>query len=308
MFIVLVNRNAGWTRDQRLDRLLARLQRSLGADGQVLATGHAGEVRAALAKLDPARITALVPVGGDGTLSGVLTAACACWGADALPPMLPLRAGTMNMVALDVRQGRREAPLDTLARVLRAHRAGRAPCFTERALLQSGCGRAGFVAGLGMPTRFLAHYDARGGGFRQALASILRYSGSVALRGELARELFAPVDVTLTVDDGPARTLPLSLLLAMSVDTLPLGFRVGTATAQAGMTLLHGQPDPVRLIASLPLIHRGHLPAALGVERLTCRRLALDFAQPQPWQLDGDILPATTRLTLDAGARVRLLV
>ena len=109
-------------------------------------------------------------------------------------------------------------------------------------------------AGLGMPTRFLAHYDARGGGFRQALFSLLQYSGSALRHGRLARALFEPVPVTLTVDDGPAHALSLSLLLATTVDTLPLGFRVGTATASAGMTLLHGTPDPMRLVASERLL------------------------------------------------------
>jgi len=308
MFIVLVNRNAGWTRGQDLGRLLARLERVIGADGRVIVTRHPDEVDDALAGLAAADVTALVPVGGDGTLARVLTAACARWGADALPAELPLRAGTMNMVALDARQGRREAPLDTLARVVRAHRSGRTPSLTERALLRSDCGRAGFVAGLGMPTRFLRHYDARGGGFRQALSTLFQYSGSALVRGGLAQALFEPLAATLTVDDGPARALSPSLLLAMTVDTLPLGFRVGQATASAGMTLVQGRPDPVRLVASLPLIHRGYLPASVGVERLTCLRLTLDFAEPQPWQLDGDILPATRRLALDASARVRLLV
>ncbi|MEL0028378.1 MAG: hypothetical protein VW625_06925, partial [Perlucidibaca sp.] len=191
---------------------------------------------------------------------------------------------------------------------VRAHRGGRAPSFTERALLRSDCGRAGFVAGLGIPTRFLAHYDERGGGFRQALSSLLRHSGSALFRGELARALFEPLELTLSLDDGPARHLSQSLVLAMTVDMLPLGFRVGTAGAGTGMTLVHGNPDPVRLVASLPLIHRGHLPAAVGVRRQTCRRLILTFPRPQPWQLDGDILPATRQLTLDASARVRLLI
>lgn len=306
MFLVFINRHAGWIRRQPLDALLARLTRLLQADGRVIVTRHPDEVRDTLATLEAEDITALVPLGGDGTLSGVLTAACQRWGAEHLPAVLPLRAGTMNMVALDVRH-RRETPLDTLTRVVRAHRAGRPLDTCERALLQSSTGHTGFVAGLGAPTRFLMHYDAHGGGFRQALDSLLQYSGSALFRGRLARELLAPLDATLTVDDAPPRSLPLSLLLAMSVDTLPLGFQVGQAARTGGMTLLLGEPDPVRLVLSLPLIHRGWLPGATGMTRLTCQRLTLDFAQPQPWQLDGDVLPPTRQLTLDARTRVRLL-
>lgn len=308
MFIVLVNRNAGWVRAQHLDRLLISLRRILREDGQVIVTSHAGEVDEALARLEARDVTALVPVGGDGTLSSVLTSACARWGAEQLPILLPLRAGTMNMVALDLRRGRREAPLATLERVVRAHRAGLPPVLSERALLRSDAGHAGFTIGLGIPNRFLAHYYEKGGGFRRALGTLLEYSGSVLLRGELARALFKPLAVTLTLDDQPARSQTLSLLMAVTVDTVPLGFQIGITPQAGGMTLIFGSPDPVRLVASLPLIHRGYLPPSVGLRRVTCRQLILEFAQPQAWQLDGDIMPATQRLVLDTSAKVKMLV
>lgn len=306
MIIVLVNSNAGWVRRQSLRRLLSGLERILGADGQVHVTRHADDVGNILAGLDPADIRALVPVGGDGTLSATLAAACACWGGARLPPLLPVRAGTMNMVAAAV-LGRRESPLDTLARVLRGIRTGTGAAPVRKALLQAGSGQVGFVAGLGVPTRFLAHYYAHGGGHAQALASILRYSGSVLMHGALARALFEPVPVRLSVDGQPACDIGLSVLLAMTVDTLPLGFQVGLGDTGGGMTLLCGSPSPFHLVSSLPLLHRGYLPQRVGLRRSACRHLVLEFERPQPWQLDGELLPATPRLVLDCSAEVTLL-
>ncbi len=306
MIIVLVNGNAGWVRRQSLPRLLAALDRILGADGQVHVTRHADDVGRILAGIDPADIHALVPVGGDGTLSAALAAACACWGAERLPPVLPLRAGTMNMVAAAV-LGRRESPLHTLARVVRGLRAGTGAAPVRKPLLRADSGQVGFVAGLGVPTRFLAHYYAHGGGYVQALASILRYSGSILAHGPLARALFEPVPVRLGVDHQPAIDRELSVLLAMTVDTLPLGFQVGLGDAGNGMTLLRGSPSPVHLVSSLPLLHRGYLPARVGLGRSACRHLVLEFDRPQPWQLDGELLPATRRLVLDCSVEITLL-
>lgn len=306
MILVLVNGNAGWVRRQSLKRLLSEFDRVLGADGQVHVTCQADDVGNILAGIDPVDIRALVPVGGDGTLSATLAAACACWGAGRLPPVLPVRAGTMNMVAAAV-LGRREPPLDTLARVVRGLReeAGAEP--VRKPLLQADTGQVGFVAGFGVPTRFLAHYYDHGGGYAQALASILRYSASILRHGPLAKALFEPVPVRLSVDHQPARTLELSVLLAMTVDTLPLGFQVGLGDTGNGMTLLRGSPSPVHLVSSLPLLHRGYLPQRVGLSRSACRHLVLEFDRPQPWQLDGELLPATRRLVLDCSAQITLL-
>lgn len=306
MIIVLVNGNAGWVRRQSLPRLLASLERIMGADGQVHVTRHADDVGNILASLDPADIHALVPVGGDGTLSATLAAACACWGAERLPPVLPVRAGTMNMVAAAV-LGRREPPLDTLARVVRSLRDGTSAAPVRRPLLQVDSGHVGFVAGFGVPTRFLAHYYAHGGGYVQAVASILRYSASIVTHGPLARSLFEPVPVRLSVDHQSAIDLELSVLLAMTVDTLPLGFQVGLGDAGNCMTLLRGSPSPAHLVSSLPLLHRGYLPQRVGLSRSACRYLVLAFDRPQPWQLDGELLPATRRLVLDCSVEIMLL-
>lgn len=305
MFVVVINRHAGWVRRQSLERLTRALAARVGGDGCVVVTETLAALDAALAQIAPAQISALVPVGGDGTLSQVISRALALWGADALPPILPLCAGTMNMVARDLRA--HEAPIQTITRILHQYRAGQRLQHCRRALIQSNHGRAGFVAGLGVATRFLAEYDAAGGGMGQALRQLLRYSGAALTGDARAQALFEPMPLLLRQDQQPARAQSPSVILAMSVGTLPLGFRVGSREAN-GLSLLIGQPNPARVAMSLPLLHRGYLPKSTGLARLHCTHLTLELAQPQPWQLDGDVLAAVTRLTLDARAQVKLLV
>lgn len=305
MLIVLLNARAGHVRRHDPVALRDDYAALVGAAGQVHLTDSLEEVASLLAGLDPAAITALVPVGGDGTVAATLSAACACWGADRLPPLLPVAAGTMNMLARAVHGD--EPPRVTLARLVGHLRAGRTPSRMRLPLLRASTGETGFVAGLGIPTRFLEHYDARGGGNGQAVRSILAFSASTLVRGRLAEALFEPVSAMLSLDGAPPRAVRFSVLLAMTLQRLPLGFEIGLRDAGGAMTLLHGQPNPLALVAALPLLHRGWFPPTLDLTRQPCRRLSLTFERPCAWQLDGDIRPPVTRLELACATQVTLL-
>lgn len=306
MLIVLINARAGYVKRHDPVRLRDDYAALVGQAGQVHLTRSTDEVAERLAGLDPATITALVPVGGDGTVSATLAAACACWGEGRLPPVLPVAGGTMNMLARVV-HGRSESPRDTLARLVERLRKGRSLPSMRIPMLRAATGETGFVAGYGIPTRFLEHYNAHGGGNGQAIRSILAFSGSVLMQGELAKACFAPVAATLALDGGEPRPVRFSVLLAMTFARLPLGFRIGLPDTGTAMTLLHGSPNPASLIASLPLLHRGWFPPGVGLARQPCRHVSLTFEQPCAWQLDGDIRPPVTRLELDCSTQVTLL-
>lgn len=308
MFIVFVNQYAGWVKRQTLETVQDTIQRIVGDQGRVIVTQHPDDVYLALGDFELNDITALVPVGGDGTLSNVLSAACKRWGVEKLPTFLPLLAGTMNMIALEAR-GRREDPLQTLVRVIEASRNKQRLDFVSRGIILSDCGRAGFVAGMGIATRFLAHYNAAGAGFWQAFRSIVHYSRSVLGDGRSAKVLFEPTNVVVQIDDQPlSAAQSINVLMGLTINTLPLGFHIGITSAHNGMTLLFGKANALPLIAGLPLLHRGFLPKSMGVKRITARKITMSFATPQSWQMDGDILPSVSQLTWEVGGEVRLLV
>jgi diacylglycerol kinase family enzyme len=307
MFIVLVNQQAGWVKRQSLVKIEKKLRTILGDCGKIVVTRQPSDVLTTLTSLELSEITALVPVGGDGTLSTVLTAACQCWSAQQLPAILPLCAGTMNMVAIDVR-GYSEKPFDTLKRIVNAYRVHHQLPKKRYAFLLSNTGRAGFIGGMGIPTRFLSHYYSSGEGIWAAANSIFQYSAAVFLDNAFSKKMFKPIKVRLSIDDAAAEVKEINVILGLTVNRLPLGFQIGTAKQGEGMSLIYGNANARSLIANLPLIYQGFLPAGVGATRVTCQRFSIELMEPQPWQSDGDILPATTTLSMDASWGVDLLV
>ena len=91
---VVVNPSAG--RNRRTAARVDRLADVLGGQGWVRET-HSLEQLADVARECQVRQVELLGVcGGDGTLARTLTALVRAYGSDALPCILPLRAGTMN--------------------------------------------------------------------------------------------------------------------------------------------------------------------------------------------------------------------
>lgn len=307
MFVVLINGRAGWVKRQSRSSLVNVCEGILVGQGRVFVTRELDDLDKILPTLDPTRITAIVPVGGDGTVSAVLTAACRHWGTERLPAFLPVTAGTMNMLARSLNR-HRETPLATLNRLSHALRKGEPLASANYAFLRTGTGHAGFVAGFGATTRFLAHYYELGAGFRNAVATIVQHVGSILVNGQKARNLFEEVPVQLSVDGGPYQEMPLSVVLATTVNQLPLNFRLGDAPEGKGMSLLTGCVNPLPLVLNLPLMHRGLLPDSVGVSRHPCVTMATKMTEPQAWQLDGDIYAPVDKFSLDASAAVRLLI
>lgn len=302
MLLVIVNAYAGYVRRQGVERMLRQLQATVADRGHVVLTTDVGTLDDVLRSYDPDSLDALVPVGGDGTVSTVLSRAAAVWGMERLPPILTVFAGTMNMVA-HTAHGQVEGPVETLQRML-SKPVGRWQHKRQTVIVTSS-GRLGFAAGFGVPTRFLTYYYGLGGGNLAALRSIADHAFSVLRRGELARQLFAPLKVTTQgLDGGEQQTL--SIVLALTLGTLPLGFRIDTPE-HGQMLVLSGNPKPYRLIASLPLIQRGVIPDVIGVKKQTAAQLSVEFAQPTTWQLDGDVQPAVRELSWDASQHVTLV-
>lgn len=304
MWLVLVNARAGYVRRIGLERLQAQLMAVLGEDGHVVPTDTLAALDAALAQYAPETISALVPVGGDGTVSTVLTRAAALWGFNRLPPILTVFAGTMNMVA-HAANGSSETPVRTVQRLLRAQSSG-SWRLKPQSVIRTSTGHVGFAAGFGIPTRFLAYYYDLGGGNAGALQSIADHAWSVLRRSDLSQRLFASMPVQQTGLPSPA-AYSVSIVLALTLGTLPLGFRLEKPGDDGHMLVLHGQPTPWRLIASLPLIHRGFIPDSIGVRKDHAQNLFFCFREPTAWQLDGDVHAPVSELTWDASGSIRLV-
>lgn len=134
-------------------------------DCQIQMTTNAGEVTEALANLLRNKPTLLVLCGGDGTLHGFFRAARelnkTVPGRYHIPPLLLLPTGTMNLVSRDI--GHRSGPRKIWQRTLKKLRSGKKLEYTPRVTLRVNQ-QPGFIAGWGLPARFLREYtrDSRG--------------------------------------------------------------------------------------------------------------------------------------------------
>lgn len=251
----------------------------------------------------------LVSVGGDGTLSNVLTAAHATWrSADAaeLPAVVPVAAGTMNMMARQTGWSMRPARAGRwLANVCRQQRP--LSVMARRSLLCGGK-QVGFVAGFGMPARFLSAYGAGTGGVASALGHLSRFAISgVMQRGE-NKGLFAPIRLRWGTEQATT-SATWNLGLVTRLNALPLNFRVAPGAADdALLHLLCGEPTAVQLLRELPNLYRGKVADNLAVQSQRVPALHVAFDQPTPWMLDGDVFAPVSVLTLTDGPAFRFVV
>lgn len=297
----MLNPHAGALRRRRWNA--RRLQRRLGEQVRVVETGSLDELPSALAELRAAGVSMLVPFGGDGTLSRVLSAAIPLW-RDELPELVALRAGTMNMIASHL-QMPREEPLKTLSGLLK--KPARSQLLTRRAMLSDG-GDAGFTFGFGAPVRFLEHYDA--GGVRAAVQLIARAALSLRKYDGVAARIFEPTSVTWAGSGDPIEQSRVRLFLAMTIDELPLGFRVapGAGNDTEHMQLIHGNMSPAFVIRNLHRFHAGKPVSGPQLVRERDTMLDFTFEEDTRWMMDGEIHPACRRLRLDLGPHVAFRV
>jgi diacylglycerol kinase family enzyme len=157
-----------------------------------------------------------------------------------------------------------------------------------------------------MGARFLeAYYGGIHPGILSATLLTARTVVSSFIQGRMARWLFSPADVTLTVDGQELPTARYRLLVASVVPDVGMGFRVPW---QAGR-----EPGRFHLVASglsttsmalqLDRVFRGRpLSGAQHLDRLASR-VRVRFAAPQTYTLDGDLFRASD-VELAIGPRV----
>jgi len=169
-------------------------------------------------------------------------------------------------------------------------------------------GLYGFLFASLMGARFLeAYYGGVHPGLVSATLLTARTVVSSFIQGRMARWLFSPADVTLTVDGEALPTQAYRLLVASTVPDVGMGFRVPW---QAGR-----EPGRFHLVASglsttsmalqLGRVFSGRpLSGAPHLDRLATR-VHVRFAAPQTYTLDGDLFRAT-EVELVTGPRLSI--
>lgn len=299
---VVLNPNALGVR--RSPGLADRLRRVADGAGEVVVTRTPSDLAACARRFAAEGVDVVAACGGDGTNLSTVTELVRTYGRDRLPTFAILRGGTVNTIAQNL--GIHGRPDEILGRVVAAARNGGLPTVGQDLLEVDGL--YGFLFASLMGARFLeAYYGGIHPGVVSAALLTARTVVSSFIQGRMARWLFSPAEVTLTVDGEELPTERYRLLVASTVPDVGMGFRVPW---QAGR-----QPGRFHLVASglsttsmalqLPRVFSGRpLAGAPHLDRLAAR-VRVRFAAPQTYTLDGDLFRAT-EVELAIGPRMSI--
>lgn len=313
MSALILNPNARCLR--RSPQLLARLEAVATRHARVFLTGDLGELDSACARLEQAKASRVIVCGGDGSYMAATTALHKAFGAERLPELVFLPAGTMATVARNWRDpgAPRRARIALPSVLPRLLDPSSKLEFRARPTLQiddaAGAQRIGFIFGSGLVARFFDRYYAAGAaGARTAVGiAVPTFFGSL-LGGARARALLAPLPCRLRVDGGPELSDDAySLVVASVVKNLGLHFlvtyragedpkRIHLVASSLGPRQLG--PQALRVIGGKPLQGPGIVDQLLPSFRLS-------FPDgPGPYVLDGDVFRAT-EVRVRAGPMIR---
>jgi diacylglycerol kinase (ATP) len=301
--------NARARRAGRDARLGEKLRRHLPAEF-VHFTRDLDEVDDALAGLHALGVEHVVLVGGDGTVGGTLTPLVAAWGEDPLPRISLVAGGTVNTIAhsLDA-----HASADQVVQRILEDTPPRLDSVRPlvRAEPESGPARAGLIFANGVAARWLErYYEGDELGPVAAAALVGKIASSALFRTRLARQVFAPRTIDITIDGTRLDNAhEFTIAGAASVRDIGLGFRpFHTAGTDAErFHFLYSAASAARLSVELPALRLGLHGRNSCLRHHPARRVELRFGTPEAWSMDADLYPPTQALRLSAWAPIRFV-
>jgi len=261
-------------------------------------TSSVEELNGRLIKIPHQDVSAIFPIGGDGTFSLTLTAVVDAWLDKPLPPFIVSGAGTVNVLCRAV-HGKVLSPLEILSGLMCTNHQ-----LAERVeipVLQVNNVRLGFMAGFGVPSRFLEKYYSGGASYFNAVKTLGAYMLSSLHGGTLAKRLFEPTPCEYSahkLEQSVVTVVGLNTLLASSHGHLPLGFRLSpNSTAPGEFTCIQGACGPSTTL-SIPAIYFGRYPRLSGLRVDSVKSVDLKFNRLQRVFVDGDLLSESSELTI----------
>ncbi len=286
-----------------------RLQQIVGDDGLVAQTNGVRAIDEVARRFQERDVDLLAVCGGDGTIFRTVTSFKRVYGDRELPMLLPLRAGTINVIAGSI-HCMHGSPERVLSHVVHDYRRGGTHDTVERDLVAVNGEEFGFLFGLGMIVNFLrVYYTSPKQGPIRAAALLAKFATSALLGTSLARAAFQPFLADIECDGERVPFRRFTMLLAMTIESLPLGFRPGyLATRKHGhFQLLTGPMPPARIVRYLHRFRRGIPVKDEGLYDNLAREVRIEFDRPTHYMVDADILGPVSSLCLSAGPRVKLV-
>lgn len=303
---IVVNPTAGGNR--RVAERTERLARAVGTDGEVREAERLEQLTDVARDFRARGIDVLGVCGGDGSFFRALSAFASVYDGETLPVFLPLRAGTMNTVARGV-GAPRGRPERVLERLLARYRRGEAFAIASRQLVCVNRSMLGFMAGAGTIVSFLqAYYAGRVQGPLGAAQLLARLATSALNGSRLIEEVVAWVDAEVCCDGERLPFERFSVIYASTITDIGLGFRPTYLAddARGCFHFLAGPLEAMQALRCLPSIRRGRPTGSRQLYDHLGRCVTVEFREPKPYMIDGDVMEPAARFTIEVGPVVRI--
>ncbi len=304
---VIINVNAAGNR--RRPRRAHRFRDIVGAEGFVEATRDLRELEAALKDFKQREIDILAVCGGDGSFFHAVSRTIEIWGADSMPLLLPLRAGTINNLSRSIGARRKRAE-SMLAHVVKDYRYGRTHEITERELICVNGEYYGYIIGAALVTNFLKlYYSGRKPGPLSAFGLLVMLFFSNLFGTSLIKAVVPTVAADIVCDGERVPFRGFTLILASSVAYIGLGVKPFylSGRKRGYFHLLAGCSRPGRLLARLWRFFRGFPSGLPSMYDNMAQHVSIEFEQAQAFTINGEIMDAVKRLELEPGPRVSFI-
>jgi len=295
--------------NKRNPRLIESLRHQLGDNGTLFVTQSIEELNGIPEIFRPAGFDVLAICGGDGTISRTLSAFIRSYTPHhALPPIVLLRGGTMNLIANEISQY--GSPSQILrALILRRQSSLELPIRKLRSLeIQKSYG---FLYADGSNVAILEEFYRKKSGILGACWLAVRLVTSFLTKGPLTRSLIQPKNLQIQFDQK--RGLEFCSLgnLAGTISKIPLGFPLlPYAKEDLGhfqMTLITCPKE--KLLWHLPrIVLQQKKGQGFGKFSICCEEIKLHGVENFPYTLDGEIYQSQSpKLLIRCGPLVEFL-
>lgn len=268
----------------------------LGNKGQFEVTNTLEELSRVCEEFQSRGIDTVGIVGGDGTISLTLSALRAAYGDAALPRILLLRGGTVNVAASNL--GIYGKPKDVMADFLDAYHSGK-PLAEMRVTTLLCNGRIGFLFANGLASNFLREFYKNKTNAIGAGVYFGRVLGDAFARGRLtgdfrALDTYEPMRIATTPEPlhPPREGTAYTMVFASTLPRMPFGLSMyrrlvpGERHAEMVAIATRGPalfPQAVRLLL-------GREFTAPDIHGILFERAELSVEKGHTYSLDGDLL------------------
>ncbi len=278
----------------------------VGDKGSCKETTDLGDLRRVAEEFKTRDVEILGIGGGDGTNHVTLTTFIKVYGEKPLPKITFLRGGTLNTLAVSC--GIKGSSEQILSNLIYKYHADKPFQMKELDCMNIN-GEYGFIFGTGVIYRFMHSYYSGIPSATRAAWTLTHSIASALVNGPFALKMFERYAAEVTVDGKAWPFKNYSAIYAGSVDRLGLGFKVFHYSEQPGKfhAICFSLP-PRNVLRHVPRM-------AMGLPSLTdelieqpASEMLIRFEEPQPYTIDGDMLPSVSEVIVKTGPRLKIVV